>query len=223
MIVTVEVLLNDAAEDDLDEPSGFSPWVVVVVMWRPWTLSLSMSLFISSRIWLSRAELLFSGLAVSPSRPYFLFLYLQRAARRQQASRRRETPPRVSTTGRYAGLGASHSGDGERWCGDRVGADLRVVVEGVVVVDGVLYSFVVVFVGLVVTAEISVVSNVVEAEGVVVASVDVVVFKPSVIVVVVVVLSSSTVVDNVVFVTAAVGLVVNATDCVVNDAAVVVL
>ena len=77
MIVTVEVLLNDAAEDDLDELSGFSPWVVVVVMWRPWTLSLSMSLFISSRIWLSRAELLFSGLAVSPSRPYFLFLYLQ--------------------------------------------------------------------------------------------------------------------------------------------------
>ena len=226
MIVTVEVLLNDAAEDDLDEPSGFSPWVVVVVMWRPWTLSLSMSLFISSRIWLSRAELLFSGLAVSPSRPYFLFLYLHTAARRQQASRRRETPPRVSTTGRYAGLGASHSGDGERWCGDRVGADLRVVVEGVVVVvvvvDGVLYSFVVVFVGLVVTAEISVVSNVVEAEGVVVASVDVVLFKRSV-VVVVVVLSSSTVVDNVVFVTAAVGLVVDATDCVVNtDAAVVV-
>ena len=32
MIVTVEVLLNDAAEDDLDELSGFSPWVVVVVM-----------------------------------------------------------------------------------------------------------------------------------------------------------------------------------------------
>ena len=158
MIVTVEVLLNDAAEDDLDDPSGFSPWVVVVVMWRPWTLSLSMSLFISSRIWLSRAELLFSGLAVSPSRPYFLFLYLQTAARRQQASRRRETPPRVRNTGRYAGLGASHSGDGERWCGDRVAADLRVVVEGVVVDDGVLYSFVVVFVGLVVTAEISVVS-----------------------------------------------------------------
>ena len=145
----------------------------------------------------------------------------------QQASRRRETPPRVSTTGRYAGLGASHSGDGERWCGDRVGADLRVVVEGVVVVvvvvDGVLYSFVVVFVGLVVTAEISVVSNVVEAEGVVVASVAVVLFKHSVVVVDVVVLSSSTVVDNVVFVTAVVGLVVKATDCVVNtDAAVVV-
>ena len=32
MIVTVEVLLNDAAEDDLDELCGFSPWVVVVVM-----------------------------------------------------------------------------------------------------------------------------------------------------------------------------------------------
>ena len=219
MIVTVEVLLNDAAEDDLNEPSGFSPWVVVVVMWRPWTLSLSMSLFISSRIWLSRAELLFSGLAVSPSRPCFLFLYRQTAARMQQASRRRETPPRVSTTGRYAGLGASHSGDGERWCGDRVGADLSVLVEGVVVDDGVLYSFVVVFVGLVVTAEISVVSNVVEAEGVVVASVDVVLFKRSV----VVVLSSSTVVDNVVFVTAAVGLVVDATDCVVNNNAAVVV
>ena len=67
---------------------------------------------------------------------------------------------------------------------------------------------------LVVNADISVVSNVVEADGVVVISVDVVLFKRSVVVVVL---------DNVVFVTAVVGLVVDATDCVVNnDAAVVV-